>query len=96
MKGDFNGVQALLRSSWEAKKRMAATITTGEIEQIAEAAIKSGAKAVKISGAGGGGFMMIFVDPTLRFQVMKGLSVYPGQFHRFQFTQMGAEAWTVK
>jgi len=51
---------------------------------------------VKISGAGGGGFLMIFVDPLQRFNVINALSGYSGQFHRFQFTHQGVEAWTVK
>lgn len=95
LRGDINGIQQFIRSSWEAKKRMAATITTREIDQLADAAIASGAKAVKISGAGGGGFMMMFVEPTHKHQVMKSLEGYPGQFHRFEFTHQGAEAWTV-
>lgn len=96
LKGDVNGVQEFFRGSWEAKKRMAATISTSEIEQLAGIAIASGAKAVKISGAGGGGFMMMFVDPVQRLLVMKALADCPGQFHRFQFTHQGAEAWKVK
>ncbi len=95
LRGDINGIQEYMRSSWVAKKRMAATITTSEIDHLADAAIACGAKAVKISGAGGGGFMMIFVEPTRKLEVMKALEAYPGQFHRFAFTHQGVEAWTV-
>ena len=96
LKGDIFGVQELLRRSWEAKKRMAASISNYEIEHLAGLAITAGANAVKISGAGGGGFLMIFVDPLQRFNVINALSGYSGQFHRFQFTHQGVEAWTVK
>ena len=96
LRGDVAGVQDLFRSSWEAKKRMSATISTHEIERIADAALAAGANAVKISGAGGGGFMMLFVDPVKRLQVMAALSDFSGQFHRFQFTHQGAEAWTTR
>lgn len=96
LRADIPGVQALFRDAWEAKKRMASSISTGEIDRLAEAAMQAGCRAVKISGAGGGGFMMMFVDPTRRLEVMQALSGFPGQFHRFEFTHQGAEAWTVK
>lgn len=95
LKADILGVQSLFKMSWEAKKRMAASISTPEIEGLANAAIDAGARAVKISGAGGGGFMMIFVNPIDRFDVFRAFSNKPGYFHRFQFTHKGAESWKV-
>lgn len=96
LKGDIEGVQALFRSGWEAKKRTAASVSNSEIEKLAELAIGAGANAIKITGAGGGGFMMMFVNPTQRFDVMRVFSDYPGQFYRFQFTDQGSKAWRVK
>lgn len=96
LKGDVLGVQRLFKESWEAKKRMSASISTSEIERLADRALSAGARAVKISGAGGGGFMMIFVDPTNRHAVANALAGTEGQFHRFNFTNQGAEAWEVR
>ncbi len=96
LKGDVPAVQRLFSESWEAKKRMAASISSSGIDLLAERALAAGARAVKISGAGGGGFMMIFVDPTRRLAIMEAMKGTDGQFHRFNFTHEGAEAWEVR
>lgn len=95
LKGDIGGFHKHLGSSWEAKKRMAKSITTAGIEQVAMLAMGSGAKALKISGAGGGGFMMIFTEPTERHQVIDALKNTGGAFHNFRFTRAGVETWKV-
>jgi D-glycero-alpha-D-manno-heptose-7-phosphate kinase len=95
LKGDIGSFHKHLGSSWEAKKRMAKSITTVGIEDVAVRAMGAGAKALKISGAGGGGFMMIFVEPTHRHKVMDALKQTGGAFHDFRFTSAGVETWKV-
>jgi D-glycero-alpha-D-manno-heptose-7-phosphate kinase len=51
--------------------------------------------AGKISGAGGGGFMMFFVPPENRMSVMEALGNFPGQVGNCHFTESGAQAWRV-
>lgn len=96
LKGDIPGVIDLVRRSWEAKRKMSRMISNSEIEAVADAAISAGAHAVKVAGAGGGGFMMIFLDPAARLEVKDALRSFTGSCHNFQFTQSGAEAWNVK
>ena len=96
LKGDILGLADLFRNGWDAKKKTATSVSNSEIDELVHVATVAGAKAVKISGAGGGGFMMIFVDPIHRFNVINALSGFPGKFFPFQFTQQGVEAWTVK
>lgn len=97
LKGDIANVHQLLGATWEAKKRMAKSISTSNIESVAATAMAAGAKAIKVSGAGGGGFMMIFVEPTQRRQVIDALSWEScGAFHNFCFTATGVETWKVK
>jgi D-glycero-alpha-D-manno-heptose-7-phosphate kinase len=96
LKGDITSFYKNLGVSWESKKAMAKSITTPEIETIATKALSSGAKSIKISGAGGGGFMMIFVEPTKIHSVKKILQDTGGLFHDFKFTTAGVEAWSVK
>jgi D-glycero-alpha-D-manno-heptose-7-phosphate kinase len=93
LKGDVGGVIGLFRESWEAKKRMSQKISNSHIEALAEAATSAGARAVKITGAGGGGFMMVFAEPKHRLDIEDALKPFPGYFQRFQFTQTGAESW---
>jgi D-glycero-alpha-D-manno-heptose-7-phosphate kinase len=95
LKGDISGVIGLFRESWEAKKRMSSKISNSHIENLADAAMAAGARAVKISGAGGGGFMMVFHEPKYRLDIEAALRSRPGYFQRFQFTQSGAESWRV-
>jgi D-glycero-alpha-D-manno-heptose-7-phosphate kinase len=57
----------------------------------------SGAYGLKVSGAGGGGFMIIYCDPSLRYKVTAILTEkYEGSVFRFGFTIKGAEAWKIK
>jgi D-glycero-alpha-D-manno-heptose-7-phosphate kinase len=60
LKGDFDGIVQSMRSGWESKKKTAKLVSTPEIEEIHKAACQAGAAAGKVSGAGGGGFMMFF------------------------------------
>ncbi|MDQ2067258.1 GHMP kinase [Xinfangfangia sp. CPCC 101601] len=93
--GDFAGFGEVLRDGWTAKRDMAANISTAEIEQVLDAAIATGAHGGKISGAGGGGFVMISVPPERKPGVLKALGSFRGNLFNCHFTQEGAQAWTV-
>jgi D-glycero-alpha-D-manno-heptose-7-phosphate kinase len=95
LKGDINGFHTNLGASWAAKKQMAHSISNSDIEVIASRVLDAGAKAVKISGAGGGGFMMISIDPICRYQIMAALKEIGGVFHEFSFVNHGVETWKV-
>jgi D-glycero-alpha-D-manno-heptose-7-phosphate kinase len=96
LRGQIDKVLDILSSSWRAKKRAAVGISNSTIDHIAETAIAAGARGLKISGAGGGGFMMIAVDPPKRHAVMRALREEGGQFFTFGFVSEGVEAWTCK
>ncbi len=57
--GDFDAFGSLLHQSWALKKRMAGQISNGRIDEIYEAARRAGAVGGKITGAGGGGFILL-------------------------------------
>ena len=94
LRGDLRQYAEILGRSWEAKKQMAEGISTREIDTIYEVARAAGALSGKISGAGGGGFMIFFVPPTQRMRVLRELARYPGQVMNFHFTDVGAQSWT--
>ena len=50
---------------------------------------------MKLSGAGGGGFMMIFVKPELKRVVIKKLEQFSGEVVNFEFTNEGVMFWTM-
>jgi D-glycero-alpha-D-manno-heptose-7-phosphate kinase len=60
-KGNIDALGFLIHQSWELKKRLAGTISNGPINEIYEAARRAGAIGGKITGAGGGGFLLLYV-----------------------------------
>lgn len=57
--GDLGGVGEVLHASWEQKKRLASGISNARIDEAYETARAHGALGGKITGAGGGGFLML-------------------------------------
>lgn len=96
LKGRIAEVLAILGRSWTAKKRAAQGISNSHIDAIADAAMAAGASSLKISGAGGGGFMMIAVEPGNRYAVMHALQPHGGRFFPFTFVEQGVESWTLR
>lgn len=95
LRSDIAGMSDILKSSWEAKKGTSSSISNAHVESISDLVLEHGAKSLKLSGAGGGGFMMIFAEPTKKKQLMDLLESTDGQVHQFQLTQYGVNAWTV-
>jgi len=95
LKGEIKTMAGLLGDAWQAKRNMAQSISNALIDGIYERALGAGALSAKISGAGGGGFMMLFVEPTSKLDVMAALSELEGSFYRFHFTKEGAQGWSV-
>lgn len=95
LKGDVDGFADILRTGWENKKKMASHITNPMIQEAMDAALASGAKAGKVSGAGGGGFIMFVVEPTRKKEVEKALGRLGGFVMPFQFTEGGAHGWRI-
>ena len=95
LKGDINAFADILREAWENKKRMANNITNPVIQQVMDVAIQAGAKAGKVSGAGGGGFIMFVVDPTRKKEVEEALKKLNGFVMPFNFSDGGAHGWKI-
>ena len=93
LRGDVPGMAAILNRSWEAKKRTACGITSDRIEVLRAAAFEGGAIGGKVSGAGGGGFMMFIVPPGRRMDVLRSLSKQGGEATAVHLTDRGAESW---
>jgi D-glycero-alpha-D-manno-heptose-7-phosphate kinase len=96
LKGDFDGIVESMRVGWENKKRTASSVSNSKIDEIYAAALDAGALAGKVSGAGGGGFMLFFVPPERRMDVVRRLSRYDGQLNNCHFTKSGTQAWRAR
>lgn len=96
LKGDFALFVSSMQRSWDSKKRTAQNVSNTVIEDIYAAALGAGARAGKISGAGGGGFMMFFVEPSDKPRLIRALSAFPGHVFNCHFTKSGSQAWRVE
>lgn len=95
LKGDFDTFAACMRETWDSKKRLADNITSKPIDQTVQAALDAGARAGKISGAGGGGFLTFLVVPERRVDVIRALGRQDGQVMTCHFTRHGTEGWKI-
>lgn len=91
--GKLETIGEILDFGWHYKKQMAAGISNPEIDEIYDAAKRAGATGGKISGAGGGGFMMFYVPGTARYQVLRTLKQFSGDIRTFSFTHIGLTSW---
>lgn len=95
LNGDITALGVTLQAGWDAKKRMADSITNSHIDHIDKIARNAGAIAGKISGAGGGGFMFFLTPPEARQKVIKALELVGGSATGCNFTTQGATAWSL-
>lgn len=95
LKGDMHALAEILKEGWENKKKMANSITNPMIQEAFDVAIPAGAISGKVSGAGGGGFIMFMVEPTKKKEVMNALGKLSGFVMPFQFTDGGAHGWKI-
>jgi D-glycero-alpha-D-manno-heptose-7-phosphate kinase len=93
LKGRLTEIGEILNYGWQYKKQMAGEISNPVIDEIYDEALKAGATGGKISGAGGGGFMMFYCPENSRYNVIERLKKFGGEFRRYQFTKYGVETW---
>jgi D-glycero-alpha-D-manno-heptose-7-phosphate kinase len=84
---DINAVGKILHESWMIKRSLAPGITTPDIDALYKLAIKNGATGGKILGAGGAGFLLLYVPESQQQKVRSALSV-PQQ--EFAFEKQGS------
>jgi D-glycero-alpha-D-manno-heptose-7-phosphate kinase len=73
-RGNIDALGRLIHQSWELKKRLAGRISNGPIDEIYETARRAGAIGGKIAGAGGGGFLLLYVPHEYQNNVRTALS----------------------
>ena len=95
LKGDIQSFAAILGRSWENKKKMASSITNPQIDEMMDVALQSGAITGKVSGAGGGGFVMFVIDPVKKVQITNALNQLEGRVVDFQFSEGGCHGWKI-
>ena len=73
---NYDALGFLLKRNWELKKQLAKGITKPEIDKMVDLASSNGATGVKISGAGGGGFLLSYVPRSNQDEFRKAMEAY--------------------
>jgi D-glycero-alpha-D-manno-heptose-7-phosphate kinase len=95
LKGRLHEIGEILDFGFEQKRKMAHNISNSKIEAIYNAAKKAGATGGKISGAGGGGFMIFYCPNNTRYAVIDALNTFGGEVKNYSFTKYGLTTWTI-
>jgi D-glycero-alpha-D-manno-heptose-7-phosphate kinase len=90
-KADLRTFGSLLNEAWQAKKRVSSKISNSRIDQLYDLALQNGALGGKITGAGGGGFLLLFCEPPQQHQVRETLSGQGIREMAFGFDFQGAQ-----
>ena len=76
MELDINKIGDYLAENWELKKKLASNVTNTEIEKMYKTAMDGGATGAKISGAGGGGFLLVYCERNKQDRLREAMSEY--------------------
>jgi len=72
--GDIDAIGPALRDSWEAKRKLASGVSNDRIDHAVTRALNAGAAGAKLTGAGGGGFLLVICPVERQRAVREGLS----------------------
>jgi D-glycero-alpha-D-manno-heptose-7-phosphate kinase len=94
LRGRLSEFGDLMGTAWEYKKRMSPRISTPTIDEAYAEAIDHGALGGKVTGAGGGGFMLFYCRPGRQHRVAERLRVMGLESAEFAFDHEGLRTWT--
>lgn len=95
LKGRLHEIGEILDFGFQQKRKMAEGISNNFMDEIYETAKKSGATGGKISGAGGGGFMIFYCPGSNKHAVIDALQQFGGRHRRYQFVEHGLTTWSI-
>ena len=89
--GRLHEVGGILHRSWQRKKQLADGVSNDRLDQLYEVALAAGAAGGKIAGAGGGGFLLLYCDPSKQEYVTRALSRHGLRRLAFHLDDGGAQ-----
>ena len=94
--GNMKAFANCLRVGRENKKKTSSIVSNKELEETINFALQNGGEAVKVSGAGGGGFLMIYCNPFNRQKLIDAMETLTGRVYPVRFSRAGAESWIIE
>lgn len=85
----------LLHSAWSSKKHISPKISNSHIDEMYEVARNNGALGGKITGAGGGGYMLLYCQFEKKHRVMQAMKALGASPTEFAFEMRGLQTWRV-
>ncbi len=95
LKGELDKIGEILDYGWHNKKMLADGITNPMIDELYSTALENGATGGKISGAGGGGFILFYCPNNSRHRVIDALKKFGVVAHPYEFTVTGLKTWNM-
>jgi D-glycero-alpha-D-manno-heptose-7-phosphate kinase len=86
---------ALLDRAWHVKKQQSDRISNPRIDEFYEEARKAGTLGAKVTGAGGGGYMLFYCEAGKKHRVAERLIELGGEVQEFAFEPEGLRTWRV-
>ena len=72
--GDVDAIGPALRESWEAKRKLASGVSNDQVDRAVTRALDAGASGAKLTGAGGGGFLLVICPMERQRAVRESLT----------------------
>ena len=93
LRGELDTFGELLGQAWLEKKKMSPLITTDLIDEAYDLAMQCGATGGKVTGAGGGGYILFYCDFTRKHRVAQALEKLGASVTEFSFERRGLTTW---
>jgi len=94
-KSNILGFGELLHKGWLEKKKFSTNVSNDKIDKLYNSAIKSGAIGGKLTGAGGGGHMLLYCEKSKQSRVVKKMKSYGINEIKFNFHKEGAKLFNL-
>src|SRR5262249_24436575 len=78
LSGDVDAIGPSVRESWEAKRKLASAVSNDRIDMAVTRALDAGASGAKLTGAGGGGFLLVICPMERQRAVPERVGHLPG------------------
>jgi D-glycero-alpha-D-manno-heptose-7-phosphate kinase len=96
LRGNIDEMGRLLDEGWQLKKQFTEGISNERIDAFYDHAKAAGALGGKLTGAGGGGYLLLFCDFARRAKVARAVQELGGRVEDFSLEPMGLQTWSVR